>query len=52
MTPSNIDILLYNISSSTPGTCDHYYPLGKSEGLLPQLFQALAGRISRGQLTS
>ena len=39
-------------TSSTPGTCDHYYPLGKAENLLPQLFQALAGRISRGQLTS
>ena len=52
VTPSNIDTLLWSLSSSTPGTCDHYYPLGKSEGLLPQLFQALAGRISRGQLTS
>jgi hypothetical protein len=50
---SSIDILLNTVASSTPGTCDHYYPLGKTETVqsLPGLFQALAGRISRGQLT-
>ncbi|GAC1324556.1 MAG: hypothetical protein NVSMB2_22740 [Chloroflexota bacterium] len=52
VTPSSIDNLLWSLSSSTPGTCDHYFPLGKSENLLPQLFTDLAGRISRGQLTS
>jgi Flp pilus assembly protein TadG len=50
-TPSAIDTLLYQISSSTANTCDHYLPLGKGENLLPQLFTQLAGRISRGQLT-
>jgi Flp pilus assembly protein TadG len=49
---SAIDDLLVSISSSAPGTCDHYYPLSKSETYsLPQLFTALAGTISRGQLT-
>jgi hypothetical protein len=44
--------LLVSISSSAPGTCDHYYPLSKTETTsLPQLFTALAGTISRGQLT-
>jgi hypothetical protein len=53
MTPSTIDNLLNAIASSTPGTCDHYYPLGKTETVqdLPGLFQSLAGRISRGALT-
>jgi hypothetical protein len=49
---SSIDDLLVSISSSAPGTCDHYYPLSKTETTsLPQLFTALAGTISRGQLT-
>jgi Flp pilus assembly protein TadG len=51
VTPSSIDTILWQISSSSPGTCDHYFPLSKSQNLLPQLFSALAGRISRGQLT-
>jgi len=51
VTPSDVDNLLRNASSSTPGTCDHYFPLDKEENL-PQLFQALAGTISRGQLTN
>lgn len=50
VTPSNVDNLLRDASSSSPGTCDHYYPLGKAESL-PQLFQALAGSISRAALT-
>jgi Flp pilus assembly protein TadG len=53
MTTSAIDDKLNQLTSSTPGSCDHYYPLGKTETIqsLPGLFQALAGRISRGQLT-
>jgi hypothetical protein len=51
-TPSSIDDLLVSISSSKAGTCDHYYPLSKTETTsLAQLFTALAGTISRGQLT-
>jgi Flp pilus assembly protein TadG len=49
VTPSTVDQLLYDLSSSTPGTCDHYYPLRKSESL-PQLVQAIAGRLSRVRL--
>jgi hypothetical protein len=51
--PSAIDTLLNSVASSSAGTCDHYFPLSKSEAVttLPALFSALAGRISRGQLT-
>jgi Flp pilus assembly protein TadG len=49
---SDIDTRLNNLASSTPGSCDHYYPLGKDDSQqLSGLFTALAGRISRGQLT-
>jgi Flp pilus assembly protein TadG len=47
---STSDLVLYHASSSTPGTCDHYFPLGKNEDL-PTLFRQLAGTISRGALT-
>jgi Flp pilus assembly protein TadG len=47
---SPIDQLLINVSSSSPGTCDHYIPLSKSESL-PLVFSQLAGTISRGRLT-
>ncbi len=47
---SAIDNLLIAISSSSPGTCDRYYPLAKTESL-PLLFQQLVGTISRGRLT-
>lgn len=50
VTPSAIDNLLVEASSSTPGTCDHYFPLQKTEDL-PSLFAQLASRISRGRLT-
>jgi hypothetical protein len=43
------DNLLIAMSSSTPGTCDHYYPVKKSESL-PQIFQQLAARLSRPRL--
>jgi len=46
-----VDELLNTISSSTPGSCDHYFPIAKSEGAsLPQLFQIMAGSIARGRL--
>jgi Flp pilus assembly protein TadG len=47
---SNTDQLLINVSSSAANTCDHYFPLKKTESL-PSLFSQLAGSISRGQLT-
>jgi hypothetical protein len=50
---SAIDDKLNALSSSSPGSCDHYFPLGKNESTqnLAGLFRALAGRISRGALT-
>jgi hypothetical protein len=50
---SQIDDLLNQLASSASGSCDHYFPLGKTETgqSLSGLFAALAGRISRGQLT-
>jgi len=47
---SPIDQLLIQVSSSSPGTCDHYIPLSKTESL-PTVFSQLAGTISRGRLT-
>jgi Flp pilus assembly protein TadG len=49
-TASSIDTLLRNVSSSSPGTCDHYLPIKKTEDL-PTLFRNLAGTIARGRLT-
>jgi Flp pilus assembly protein TadG len=46
---SDTDKLLRDISSSTTGTCDHYFPVRKSEDL-PQLFRIVAGSIARGRL--
>lgn len=46
-----VDELLNTISSSTPGSCDHYFPIAKAEGSsLPQLFRVMAGSIARGRL--
>jgi Flp pilus assembly protein TadG len=46
-----VDELLNKISSSTAGTCNHYFPIAKGEGAsLPQLFQVMAGSIARGRL--
>ena len=39
------------VSSSPAGTCDHYFPISKTTDSLTGLFQAMAGTISRGQLT-
>jgi hypothetical protein len=50
-TGSAIDDLLVNVSSSAAGTCDHYFAISKSTDSLTTLFQAMAGTISRGQLT-
>jgi len=47
---STIDSLLRDVSSSSPGACDRYFPLRKTEDL-PQMFTALAGQIARGRLT-
>lgn len=46
-----VDELLNNVSSSKSGSCDHYFPIAKSEGgNLPQLFRVMAGSIARGRL--
>jgi Flp pilus assembly protein TadG len=46
-----VDELLNNISSSKSGSCDHYFPIAKSEGSkLPTLFRVMAGSIARGRL--
>jgi hypothetical protein len=47
--PSATDTLLRTISSSSTGTCDHYFPIQKT-GDLPQLFRVMAGSIARGRL--
>jgi hypothetical protein len=48
---SDIDDLLHDISSSSPGTCDHYVPLKKSDSL-PEVFRTLAGRVLAGRLSN
>jgi Flp pilus assembly protein TadG len=48
---SAVDQMLINVSSSSPGTCDHYIPLSKADKTLPTVFTQLAGTISRGRLT-
>jgi Flp pilus assembly protein TadG len=50
-TGSPIDDLLVNVSSSTGSSCDHYFAISKTTDSLTGLFQAMAGTISRGQLT-
>ncbi|MCC6177353.1 MAG: hypothetical protein IT305_18795 [Chloroflexi bacterium] len=47
--PTDVDDLLVDISSSTPGTCDHYFPIAKGEDL-PQMFRVIAGAVTRGRL--
>jgi hypothetical protein len=49
---STEDQLLISMSSSSPGSCDHYYPLSKQQGSLPGVFSAIAARIKRMRLTS
>jgi hypothetical protein len=44
------DDMLIGVSSSTAGTCDHYYPLS-DRASLPQTFRTIAGALSRGRLT-
>jgi hypothetical protein len=48
---SRADLFLYSVSSSTPGTCDHYFPIKKTEQL-PNYFGQIAGAIARGKLVS
>ncbi|HEU0168093.1 MAG TPA: TadE/TadG family type IV pilus assembly protein, partial [Chloroflexota bacterium] len=43
---SRADLFLYSVSSSTPGTCDHYFPIKKTEQL-PNYFGQIAGAIAR-----
>jgi len=50
-TATTIDLLLNNIATSSPNTCDHYFPLKKTENM-STLFTYLAGTISRGKLTN
>ena len=46
-----VDEILNTVASSTAGSCDHYFPIAKSEGAsLPQLFRVMAGSIARGRL--
>lgn len=49
--PSSNDRLLIDTSSSTAGSCDHYYPLSKDHvSELPNIFTSIAGRIARARL--
>jgi Flp pilus assembly protein TadG len=49
---TTIDTMMISSSSSTPGSCDHYYPLNKAQALqLPQLMITIANSISRSRLT-
>jgi Flp pilus assembly protein TadG len=48
---SPIDELLKDLSSSSDRTCDHYYPLKKTDDL-PELFRTLAARFMAVRLTS
>lgn len=47
--PSSVDTLLRDLASNSPNTCDHYFPIKKTEDL-PQLFRVMAGSIARGRL--
>jgi hypothetical protein len=47
---TNVDNILIQMSTSAPGACDRYFPIAKGENL-PQLFQSIAGAITRGRLT-
>jgi hypothetical protein len=49
-TPSSIDNLLHDVSSSSTTNCDHYYPLKKTDSL-PELLQSLAKRLATVRLT-
>ncbi|HVA25241.1 MAG TPA: TadE/TadG family type IV pilus assembly protein [Chloroflexota bacterium] len=46
---SRTDVFLWEVSSSSPGTCDHYFPISKSDQL-PPYFKQIAGSIARGKL--
>lgn len=43
------DNMLIQASSSTPGSCDHYYPVGKNMSL-PPIFGQIAGALGRARL--
>lgn len=44
------DQLLLSVSSSTSGSCDHYFPVAKSAQGLSSIFSSIAGRIKHAQL--
>jgi hypothetical protein len=46
---TSIDDMLIAMSSSAPGTCDHYFPQNKTSNL-SSVFTTVASAISRGQL--
>jgi hypothetical protein len=47
---SAVDRFMIDSSSSTPGSCDHYFPLSKTTSL-PEVFSNIAGNILRGRLS-
>lgn len=50
--PTSNDQLLIGSSTSTAGSCDHYYPLNKDQvGQLPAIFTRIATRILRARLS-
>jgi hypothetical protein len=50
VSPSAIDQQLRDWSSSSAGTCDHYFPLSKNESLTA-IFQSIAAHLMRVRLT-
>lgn len=50
--PTSNDLLLIGSSSSSAGSCDHYYPLHKDKVAdLPEIFTTIATRILRARLS-
>jgi len=50
--PTSNDQLLIDASTSTAGSCDHYYPLRKDKvDQLPSIFTTIATRIQRARLS-
>lgn len=47
---TDTDNMLISVSSSSPGSCDHYYPIDDPTAL-PQTFRTIAGALARGRLT-
>jgi len=50
--PTTVDTTLIDSSSSTPGSCDHYFPLAKAQvSQLPQIFRTIANQVLRSRLS-